>query len=446
MHARDTPPGAGEAQPKAEHDTPARPAGPSPARGDAARAGYYRHPTIHGDTIVFTSEGDLWEVGAQGGAGRRLTTGAGTETYSAISPDGRTIAFSAAYEGPKDVYTIPIGGGLPERRTWGGQSTGADSSGDEVAGWMPDGRLLVRTLRYSTLPDSRLVAFDDDGNHEIIPLAEASEGVFTPDGKTLFFTRLPRQGSQTKRYRGGTAENLWRYEPGAEAVALTADFTGTSHNPMFWNGRVYFLSDRDGVMNVYSMDRDGHDLKEETHHRGLDVQYASLSDGRIVYQCGADLWLLDLKSGHDAIVPITIVSDFDQLRDRWVKNPLDYLTATHLAPDGSSAVFTARGEVFTLPRKDGRIVKVAGDSSVRYREARYMPDGKSIFALSTETGETEFWKYPANGAIGPPTKPEQWTPRRARSCALGGWSRRTASGSSTRTRTAGFGATTSRAE
>ena len=372
------------------------------------RAGYYRHPAIHGDMIVFTAEGDLWEVGSAGGPARRLTSGAGTELYTSISPDGRTVAFSASYEGPKDVYTMPTSGGVPQRRTWGGESMGKDPDGDEVAGWMPDGRILVRTWRYSTLPDSELVAFDENGGHEIIPLAQASEGVFTPDGKTLFFTRLPRQGSNTKRYQGGTAENLWRYESGSEAVPLTADWTGTSHNPMYWNGRVYFLSDRDGVMNVYSMDRDGHDVKEETHHRGLDVQSASLSDGRIVYQCGADLWLLDLKSGKDAIVPITIVSDFDQLRDHWVKKPLDYLTAAHVAPDGSAAVFTARGEVFTLPRKEGRIVKVAGDSGVRFREARYMPDGKSIFTLSTQTGETEFWKYPANG-VQAAHKPEQWT-------------------------------------
>jgi tricorn protease len=146
-------------------------------------------------------------------------------------------------------------------------------------------------------------------------------------------------------------------------------------------------------------------VKQHTHQRGFDIQSASLSDGRIVYQCGADLWLLDLKTGQDAMINITLVSDFDQLRDHWVKKPLDYLTAAHPAPDGSAAVFTARGEVFTLPVDSGRIVKVAGDSGVRYREARYMPDGKSIIALSTGSGETEFWKYPANGA----GSPEQWT-------------------------------------
>jgi tricorn protease len=362
------------------------------------RPGYYRYPAIHGDTIIFTAEGDLWTVSTSGGAARRLTSNPGEELHASISPDGQTVAFSAEYEGPLDVYTMPVEGGLPQRRTWDGDAI--------VEGWTPDGRVLVRTQRYSTLPDPKLVAIRTTGEREVIELAQAAEASYTPDGRTLFFTRLDRQPSFTKRYQGGTAENIWRYDLGSEAVELTGDWPGTSHTPMFWNGRLYFLSDRDGVMNIFSVDPQGRDLKQHTHQRGLDIQSAALSDGRIVYQCGADLWLLDLKSGHDAVVPITLGSDFDQLRDHWVKKPLDYLTGVHIAPDGSAAVFTARGEVFTLPAKPGgRIVKVAGNSAVRYREARYLPDGKSIVALSTETGETEFWKYPANG-IG---RPEQWT-------------------------------------
>src|ERR1019366_2186674 len=363
----------------------------------SVRPGYYRYPTIHGNTIIFTAEGDLWSVSTKGGAARRLTSNPGKEIYPAISPDGQTVAFSAEYEGPLDVYTMPVEGGLPQRRTWDGNAA--------VAGWTPDGRVLVRTQRYSTLPDPKLVAVDGSGQREIIPLAQSAEGAYMPDGSTLFFTRYNRQPSQTKRYQGGTAENIWRYDAGSEAVLLTGDWKGTSHNPMFWNGRVYFLSDRDGVMNIFSMDKDGHDLQQFTHHRGWDVQWASMSDGRIAYQCGADLWLLDLNSHQDAIIPITLVSDFDQLRDHWVKKPLQYLTGAHLAPDGSAAVFTARGEVFTLPATTGRIVTVAGKPGIRYREARYMPDGKSIIALSTESGETEFWKYPANG-VG---AAEQWT-------------------------------------
>ena len=364
----------------------------------ATRPGYYRFPAIQGDTIIFTAEGDLWAVSAKGGVAQRLTSNPGEEVRPAISPDGKTVAFSAEYEGPMDVFTMPVNGGLPERRTWDG--------GAVVVGWTPDGRVLYRTARYSTLPNAQLVAVDSQGRRELIPLSQAAQGVFTPDGKTLFFTRLNKQGSNTKRYKGGTAQNIWRYDSGKEAVPLTADYAGTSQNPMIWSGRVYFLSDRDGTMNVYSMDANGHDVKQHTHHSGFDVQSASLSNGRIAYQCGADLWLLDLNANQDAIIPITLVSDFDQLRDHWVKKPLEYLSMAHIAPDGSAAVFTARGEVFTLPAAaSGRIVKVAGNSGVRYRDARYMPDGKTILAISTETGETEFWSYPANGE----GKPEQLT-------------------------------------
>jgi len=365
----------------------------------SARPGYYRFPAIHGNTIVFTAEGDLWTVSASGGVARRLTSNPGEELHATISPDGKTVAFAAEYEGPRDVYTMPIDGGLPQRRTWDG--------GAQPAGWTPDGRLLVSTHRYATLPDTQLVAIDARGGRELIPLAEAAEAAYSSDGRSLFFTRYDRQPSSTKRYKGGTAENIWRYDSGAEAVPLTADYPGTSSNPMFWQGRVYFESDRDGVMNIYSMDPGGHDLRQHTHHRSFDVQSPALSDGRIVYQCGADLWLLDIASGKDAVVPITLLSDFDQLRDHWVTKPLSYVTDAHISPDGNAAVFTARGEVFTLaaPSAGSRIVKVAGDSAVRFRDARYLPDGKSIVVLSTASGETEFWKYPANG-LG---SPEQWT-------------------------------------
>ncbi|MGO9242539.1 MAG: S41 family peptidase [Bryobacteraceae bacterium] len=360
--------------------------------GAESRPGYYRYPALSGGTTVFTAEGDLWSVPAAGGTARRLTTSPGEERAAAISPDGRTIAFVAEYEGPDEVYSMPIEGGLPTRRTWDG------SAG--VAGWTPDGRLLYRTRRFSTLPSVQLVALDLKGGREVIELAQAAEAAFLADGKTIVFTRLPFQGSSTKRYKGGEVQSLWRWTPGTEAVPLTRDYPGTSKNPMFWKGRVYFLSDRDGVMNVWSMTPDGKDPRQHTHHKDFDAQTASLADGRIAYQCGADIWLLDLKSGRDAVVPITLVSDFDQLRERWVKKPMQYLSSGHLAPDGSGMVFTARGEVFVAPAKPGRLVRVARQPGVRFRDARYSADGKSIVVMSTASGETELWRYPANG-VGP---------------------------------------------
>ena len=359
--------------------------------------GYYRDPAVHGETIVFTSEGDLWTVSIHGGAAQRLTTAPGTESMATISPDGKTVAFHADYEGPGEVYTMPVAGGLPERRTWEG--------GALPAGWSPDGRLMIATSRYSTLPGDRLALIDEHGRREVLPLAEAAAGVYSADGKTLFFTRWEKQWSQTKRYKGGFAESLWRFDGTHEAVPLTADYEGTSTKPMFWKGRVYFLSDRDGIMNVWSMDENGHGLKEESHQKIFDVESASLSDGRIVYASAADLWELDPATGKEQVIPVTLQSDFDQMREHWVKKPMDYLTDVHLSPDGGSAVFTARGEVFVMPAKSGRIVKVASNSGVRFRSAHFMPDGKSIVTLSTASGETEFWKYPANG-VG---ASEQWT-------------------------------------
>src|ERR1700723_647710 len=370
---------------------------PAPASEPSGRSGYYRYPALHGDTVVFTSEGDLWSVGIRGGAARRLTSDSGMESMARISPDGLSVAFVGQYEGPSEVYTIPLAGGIPERRTWNGDSI--------PAAWAPDGRLLVSTNRFSTLPDPKLVLIDDPGGRETLPLAEGSEAAYSSDGRTLFFTRWRKQPSFTKRYQGGLNETLWRFDGTGEAMPLTADWAGTSRNPMYWNGRIYFLSDRDGVMNVYSMDERGKDLKQESRQHGFDIASASLSEGRVVYACGADLWSLDLKTGREEMIPISTASDFDQLREHWVKAPLNYLSSVHISPDGARAIFTARGEVFTLPAKNGRIIKVAGNPGVRYREALFLPDGKNVIALSTESGETEFWKYPANGA----GAAQQWT-------------------------------------
>lgn len=356
------------------------------------RPGYYRFPAIQGDMVIFTAEGDLWSVSAEGGVAHRLTSDVGMEDNAAISPDGKMVAFSAQYEGPTDAYVMPVEGGIPKRLTWDGDAA--------VEGWTPDGKVLVRTGRYTTLPEEQLISVALDGSHELLPLATAAEGSYGSDGHTLFFTRFVRQFSYTKRYKGGWNQNIWRYAAGSEAVPLTGDYAGTSKNPMVWNGRVYFLSDRDGIMNIYSMDEQGRDIKEQTHQKVFDAESASLSDGRIVYQCGADLWLLNLNTGKDAVIPITLASDFDQLGNHWVTKPAEYLTGAHIAPDGNAAVFTARGEVFTIPadpQAGGRIVKVAGDSSIRFRDARYLPEGKNILVLSTKTGETEFWNYSANG-------------------------------------------------
>ncbi len=360
---------------------------------DAPGLGYYRFPALHGDSLVFTAEGDLWMVDAAGGVARRLTSGQGEETNATISPDGKTIAFVGSYEGPAEIYTVAMSGGVPVRRTWGGGLP---------VGWTPDGKLLMMSGALSTLPEPRLFTLDlSTGVRSPIPLVQASDGAYDRAGGTLYFTRFAFQGSHTKRYKGGTAQSLWKLPAGAsEAVPLTGDYAGTSKTPMWWAGRIYFVSDRDGSMNLWSMDPEGHDLKQLTHHQGWDIQSPALADGKIVYQLGADLWLYDIASGQGHLIPVTLTSDFDQLRVRWVTKPMDYVTATHVSPNGDRVVLTARGQVFVAPVTQGRLVEASRHQGVRYRSARFAPDGKSIVVLSDESGETDWWRLPANGVGG----------------------------------------------
>ncbi|HEX4681484.1 MAG TPA: PDZ domain-containing protein, partial [Gemmatimonadaceae bacterium] len=359
--------------------------------GQTPTAGYYRFPAITNGTIVFTAEGDLWRVAAAGGVAQRLTTNAAEESHAAISPDGKTIAFSASYEGPTEVYTMPIDGGLPVRRTF-------DGSAATVVAWTPEGKVLYTTRKYSTLPNPELATVDPRTNAiALVPLAEAADGSFDSNG-TLFFTRFAFQGSNTKRYQGGTAQNIWKYaRNGAAATPLTSDWKGTSRSAMVWRGRIYFNSDRDGTMNLWSMDENGKDLRQLTHHADFDVQGPALGDGKIVYQVGADLRVYDIDSGKDALVSIKLVSDFEQTRERWVRNPSDWITSVHLSPTGDRVTVTARGQVFVAPTQQGRLVEATPGKTTRWIDARFMSDGKTVLAISDKSGEHEFWTIPANG-------------------------------------------------
>jgi tricorn protease len=363
----------------------------APKAQQATTLGYYRFPAIAGDTVIFTAEGDLWRAPIGGGVAQRLTSHAAEESRAAVSPDGRTLAFSASYEGPTEVYTLPLDApGPPIRQTWEGATA-------LVVGWTPGGEVLYSTRRYSTLPNTQLARVNPKTHAwSLVPLAQASDGAY--DGATLFFTRLPFQGSYTKRYHGGTAQSVWKFGDSGEAVNLTANYTGTSKTPMVWQGRVYFLSDRDGTINLWSMDESGREVRQHTKHAdGFDIQSPSLSNGRIVYQLGADLRVYDIAAGRDSAIPVRLVSDFDQMRDRWVRTPAEWISTAHLSPAGDRIVFTARGQLFVVPVQQGRIVDVTHDTKTRFREGRFFPDGKSLLALSDRSGEVEFWRVPANG-------------------------------------------------
>jgi len=354
--------------------------------------GYYRYPDVHNNTIVFSAEGDLWTVPISGGLARRLTTHLEEERFPSISPDGKTILFSANYEGPMEVYTIPLNGGLTTRWTY-------ESDASIATTWTPSGDIVYATWAYNKKPDNQLVKINTNSKiKSFIPLNQASEASFNKNGKTVYFVRPADHRNVTKRYKGGTARQIWKFTKGKkEAVKLTTKHLGESHHPMWYNGKVYFISDRDGIMNLWSMNENGKEFVQHTKHTEFDVRYANISNGNIVYQLGADLWKYNTSSKLSHKINIKLVSDHEQLREKWDANPSRYITSVYPNKDGSKIVITARGKIFVTPVNAGRSISFSDKSNVRYRDAIFSSDGKEIITLSDESGEFEFIRMPSNG-------------------------------------------------
>ncbi len=355
--------------------------------------GYYRYPTVHNNTVVFVAEGDIWTVPLSGGLAQRLTTHPDDESFPIISPDGKTIAYSASYEGPTEIYTMPITGGLPTRWTY-------ESDFSATNTWTSDGNIVYDTRAFATLPDRQLVSINPKTKEKKrIPLSQASEASFNANGKTVYFVRPAFHGNVTKRYKGGTARQIWKYTEGtAEAIQLSKGYAGESHHPMWAaDTNIYFITDRDGTMNLWSMDNTGKNLTQHTKHAGFDIRYAKISGNTIVYQLGADIWYYNIQSKQNAKINIRLASDLDQLRVKWEENPARHITTVQPDAKGERVVITARGRVFVAPLKSGRFINFTDKKNVRYRDATFSADGKSIYTLSDESGEFEFVKMPANG-------------------------------------------------
>lgn len=359
--------------------------------GFSQNRGYYRYPSIAGKTVAFTAEGDIWLKDLETGITRRLTTNLGLEYDADISPDGKWVAYVGEYEGPSEIYLLPISGGVPKRITYEGTHS------VRVIGWTSDNRIIYASGKYSTLPGLQLFIIDPETMEEQqVPLAQASYGSYGDDG-TLYFTRLPFQGSHTKRYKGGTAQNIWKFaRDGREAVPLTPDYPGTSKDPMWYKGNVYFTSDRDGTMNIWSMDPEGKNLKQLTFSKGWDIQSPDMDADNIVYQKGADICLFNVSTGTEDTLDIRLTSDFDQRRPQWIKDPIKTITHIDISDDGSRLAITARGRVFTAPIESGRWAEITRKSGVRYRDAQFLSNDMLAF-MSDESGEMEWWTGPANG-------------------------------------------------
>lgn len=304
--------------------------------------GYYRFPSINGEEIVFTAEGDLWKYNLVTNISQRLTTHHGMESQASISPDGTQIAFIGEYEGSSEVYLIPAGGGIPRRLTY-------EESNPRISGWTRDGKILYSTFYYSTLPNAQLLELEPrTASSTIIPLSQADQGTYTDKGD-LFFTRLWKQSSHTKRYKGGTVQSIWKFDGKNEAIHITDDYEGTCKDPMYYKDRIYFLSDKDGTMNIWSMSISGEDLQQHTFFSGWDLFNAEMDNGKIVCQKGADIFLFTVETGKEEIIDIKLCSDFDQKRKQWIIDPISKVSSINISDDGQDVVITARGRVFNIP-------------------------------------------------------------------------------------------------
>ena len=347
-----------------------------------AEQGYYRYPAIRGDQVVFVCEDDLWLLDIGAPRARRLTAGTAAATHPSISPDGETIAFVGREEGPAEVYTIPLGGGQARRLTWHGADTASTA-------WRPDGSAVVYSSNTGRPfgGDFWLHEVDLEGSlPRTLPLGPATRVAFGPGGAIVLARYGTREPASWKRYRGGTAGLIWIDADGSGEFRPLVQLEGNLHSPCWVGGRVYFLSDHEGIGNVYSCRPDGGDLARHTHH---DEYYARnlASDGeRLVYHSGADLYLLD-PAGESQKLEFGLGSARTQRNRRFV--PADrYLDSATLSPDGSRLALTTRGKAMAMGDWEGAVTQYGARDGVRYRLLTWLHDGRLI-AVAADEGPEE---------------------------------------------------------
>jgi len=343
--------------------------------------GYYRHPTLHGNTLVFVSEDDLWNVPLEGGTARRLTASLGATGAPHFSPDGQWVAFSARDEGAWEVYVMPAEGGEATRLTYQGATA-------QVNGWTTDGK-AVRYSSEATAPFARARQLWNvprtGGLPTLLPWGLASHLGHGP-GRAVVIGRNTGDPARWKRYRGGTAGQLWVDATGSGNFTRIVPTDGNLTTPMWIGKRIYFLSDHEGVGNVYSCTPSGRGLRRHTHHEEFYARGASTDGQRIVYHAGGICYLYEPKNDSVREIPIRIQSPRVQ-RNRRFAQADKYLQGYNLRADGKALVITARGKVYSMSNWEGPVLQHAIEPAARGRLATWLNDGKRIVYVSDSSGD-----------------------------------------------------------
>jgi tricorn protease len=337
-------------------------------------------PTLSHTEIVFGYGGFLWSVPRDGGAARQLTTG-GHESDPVFSPDGHWIAFSANYDGNRDVYVIPAAGGEPKRLTW-------HPGQDAALGWTPDGkRVLFLSDRDAYADITRMYTVPMEGGvAEVLPMWRAFEGGYSPDGEKIAYVPNFQWQQAWKRYRGGQTTPIYIVRLKDLQLEKVPRENSNDAKPAWFKDKVYFLSDRNGPVTLFSYDPKTKSVKREIENQGLDFKSLSAGPDALVYEQFGGIYLYDPASATSQQVHITVAADLPDTRPHYVK-AAEQILNTGISPTGMRAVFEAHGEILTAPAEKGDIRNLTRTPSVEDRNPAWSPDGKSIAYFSDESGE-----------------------------------------------------------
>jgi tricorn protease len=365
-----------------------------------------RFPDVRGDKVAFVYGGDIWLTSTAGGPARRVTTHPGRELFPKFSPDGNWLAFTGQYDGNFNVYVMSAEGGQPRQLTFyqGSSHQLNDRMGihNEVLSWTPDSKrvvfLSVRDASNGWTKREFTVSIDG-GLPQPLPMDQGGLISFNADGTKVAYNRIFRNFRTWKRYTGGLAQDIYIYDIKNNVFELKiphTDYTDTF--PMWHGNRIYFTSDRgpEHRLNLYSYDLDSKQVEQLTKYTDYDVMWPSLGDKAIIFENGGYLYLFDLASRTSTKLTIALSGDQNLIMKHWT--PVNKLiTDFDIAPDGKRAVLSARGDVFTVPAKDGPIRNLTHSPGERDKEVAWSPDGRWIAYVSDRTGEDEIYLAPQDG-------------------------------------------------